>query len=103
MQVLHQIILTFFYLVLLYRCNYGITLPFWGYLMEQNEMICMRCHGRKKIYKMGAGYSHVDIGGVKVDCPMCLGSGVVKTIEEALKEVDTKSKSRKIKDEETVA
>ena len=36
---------------------------------------CFRCGGRKKIYKVGAGYSMTDMGGVEVTCPLCSGEG----------------------------
>lgn len=54
--------------------------------MNNNQMRCPRCLGNKKMYKMGSGYCAVDCGGAKVDCPMCLGVGTVKTREQVLKE-----------------
>lgn len=40
-------------------------------------MICIRCNGRKKLYKINSVYSFADTGGQFVDCPMCLGAGRV--------------------------
>lgn len=40
-------------------------------------MICIRCNGRKKLYKINSAYSFTDTGGQFVDCPMCLGAGRV--------------------------
>lgn len=51
---------------------------------------CVRCHGRKKIFKFGAGYTFEDNGGVKVDCPLCMGEGMIEPLtceEEAIKEI----------------
>jgi hypothetical protein len=54
--------------------------------MENGKQVCFRCDGRKKIFKIGGGYSHIDMGGQQVDCPMCLGCGSIKTLEAALEE-----------------
>jgi|WetSurMetagenome_2_1015567.scaffolds.fasta_scaffold139892_3 hypothetical protein len=65
---------------------------------DDTMMICMRCRGRKKMYKiMGGGYSLMNSGGVEVDCPMCLGKGEHKTLEAAQDEMK-KKKSSKNKD-----
>lgn len=49
--------------------------------MEAGMMLCMRCEGRKRIYKVGSVYSFTNTGGSLVDCPMCLAVGKVKKIE----------------------
>lgn len=57
---------------------------------------CVRCKGRKKLYKVGGAYSYADTGGEKVDCPMCLGSGTTKSLADALediKQLNSKQKS----------
>jgi CO dehydrogenase/acetyl-CoA synthase beta subunit len=46
--------------------------------MEEGYRRCFRCSGRKKMYKHGSIYNHTDCGGVIVECPMCLGKGVIK-------------------------
>jgi len=46
--------------------------------MKEKEKPCFRCSGRKKVFKSGKGYSLVDMGGEKVDCPLCGGSGKIK-------------------------
>lgn len=51
--------------------------------MKLGYMRCPRCRGLKQMYKIGGGYSSVDCGGIKVDCPMCLGEGEVKTLRSA--------------------
>lgn len=56
--------------------------------MAQQKKRCMRCRGKKKIYKIRNGYSHANTGGVLVDCPMCLGDGRILKLEDALKKVD---------------
>lgn len=58
-------------------------------------MICMRCHGRKKVYKIMGGYSHANSGGVEVNCPMCIGKGTHKKLEAAIEEVEKKVKDKK--------
>lgn len=58
--------------------------------MKPNYHKCPRCLGGKKMYQLGNGYSAVNFGGKQVDCPMCLGEGEVKTLEEALKDVKNK-------------
>ncbi len=45
---------------------------------------CVRCKGRKKMYKMGSAYSHTNSGGEEVTCPMCLGEGSTKSLADAI-------------------
>jgi len=45
---------------------------------------CMRCKGRKILYKVGGAYSFLDTGGILVNCPMCSGEGKIKSLENAL-------------------
>jgi hypothetical protein len=58
--------------------------------MQEGFKRCMRCNGRKKMYKVRSIYTHANTGGLQVDCPMCLGEGKIKTIEKAL--MDSKKK-----------
>lgn len=44
--------------------------------------ICVRCRGAKKMYKVGSAYSMIDCGGEKVTCPLCSGTGQMKTFAE---------------------
>ena len=53
-------------------------------------MRCQRCAGRKSLWKVNNVYCKVDSGGVKVDCPLCLGSG--KYVDVAKKLEETKPK-----------
>lgn len=77
--------------------------------MNKEEMKCIRCKGRKKIYKIMGGYSYINTGGIISDCPMCNGKGTVKTIAafmEDLKkgETDDGRKEPEIqKTEETIS
>lgn len=57
---------------------------------DPQMQVCMRCEGRKKIYKVGSIYSHQDTGGVQVDCPLCLGKGKVKVLDAVFKDVEKK-------------
>lgn len=63
-----------------------------------DKMICMRCKGRKKVYRIMGGYSHVNSGGVEIECPMCNGTGKHKTLEAATE--DAEKTVRKYKKED---
>ena len=52
--------------------------------MVKQMMRCLRCKGRKKMFKIGSAYSHLDTGGKEIKCPMCLGEGKVKTLENVI-------------------
>lgn len=56
--------------------------------MINGTVRCIRCSGRKKLFKLNNGYTHINMGAPEVDCPMCLGKGVTKSIEETLKELN---------------
>lgn len=58
---------------------------------------CVRCQGLKKIYKVNSGYSHINTGGIPVDCPMCLGSGFNRPLLNDMIKKNTKKKFSKIK------
>lgn len=45
-------------------------------------VLCLRCRGRKKMYKMGSGYSTENTGGPHVNCPLCLGVGKIKKLSQ---------------------
>lgn len=64
--------------------------------MKSKMIRCIRCEGRKKMYTMNGGYTHANMGGIQVDCPLCLGKGKIPAFEEATEEV--KKESIKIKD-----
>lgn len=70
----------------------------------KNKMIrCVRCKGRKKIFKINGGYTYINMGGVQVECPMCLGTGQTKSIAEVLEELQktaVKNKSDKTKEKD---
>jgi len=55
--------------------------------MDDRKVRCLRCSGRKQLYKMGGAYSLIDTGGTKVDCPLCMGAGVIKPLEVVAEEV----------------
>jgi phage FluMu protein Com len=64
---------------------------------------CVRCKGRKKLFKINGIYSYTNTGGVEIQCPMCLGNGSTKSLEEALEEikkVNEQHKSEKIKEKD---
>jgi hypothetical protein len=48
--------------------------------LKHDERICIRCRGRKQLYKTMSGWCFDNSGGVIQDCPMCLGKGVIKKI-----------------------
>ena len=63
-----------------------------------SSMYCVRCSGKKKIYKVGSGYSLTNSGGAKVDCPLCLGTGTQPVIKK--KRAATKKKELVSDDEQ---
>jgi len=71
--------------------------------MESTKIRCVRCKGRRKLFKMNSVYSYTNTGGVQVECPLCLGTGYTKPLEEAIaeaKEATSKHKLHKPKDED---
>jgi hypothetical protein len=50
------------------------------------KMRCFRCKGRKKMYSFNGGWTFTNMGGIEKDCPLCLGNGFIKPLEEVLKE-----------------
>lgn len=66
---------------------------------EKGKMIrCVRCKGRKKLFFMNGGYTFANMGGVEKQCPMCLGTGVTKTLADAL--LDVMQKPHKTNDKD---
>lgn len=55
--------------------------------MEKGYRICLRCCGRKKVFKIGGGYSHINTGGIEVGCPLCLAKGQIKHLDKAIVDV----------------
>lgn len=73
---------------------------FKGIFIMSKEIRCIRCQGRKKLYKINSCYSHVNTGGVLVNCPMCLGTGSMKSSQEIIDEIGNKKNNV---EEETTA
>jgi DnaJ-class molecular chaperone len=45
-----------------------------------NEETCPKCHGQRHVYYLHAGHPGVEvIGGKRVTCPVCVGTGSVRT------------------------
>ena len=51
-----------------------------GSQLEAGKRRCIRCRGRKKLYKVRGAWSFDNSGGTLTDCPMCLGKGVIDQI-----------------------
>jgi uncharacterized protein CbrC (UPF0167 family) len=69
--------------------------------IKKSMIRCVRCEGRKKLFKVGSIYSYTNTGGALVECPMCLGTGYTQSLAEALEEIQksiTQDKSEKIKE-----
>ena len=49
--------------------------------MKNSMMRCMRCKGRKKLFKVNSGYTYTNTGGIEVACPLCLGKGEIPPLE----------------------
>lgn len=47
------------------------------------------------MFKSGAGYSLIDNGGVNVDCPLCLGEGVIDKPEVGLAKLEAQREEKK--------
>lgn len=61
--------------------------------LKPGNRVCMRCDGRREMYSVCGGWSHVDTGGVLKPCPLCLGEGQIKkldNLDEQIKEILTK-------------
>ena len=85
-----------------------------GTEVKEGMRRCIRCSGRKKMYKIGktgSAWSHNNSGGVLTDCPLCLGKGIISknppTLDkeptpdkEEKKDVKTRRKSRKKEEQE---
>lgn len=52
-----------------------VSLPWPG-----TEEPCPKCHGRRHVYYLHAGQPSVEVvGGKRVACPVCAGTGTVRT------------------------
>ena len=65
--------------------------------MENTKIRCVRCKGRKKMFKMNNGYTHTNMGAPEVECPLCLGKGFTLPLEAAIEEI---KKAKKIKEKD---
>jgi hypothetical protein len=73
--------------------------------MSDNRKKCFRCSGQKFVYRIGKnGYSLMDMGGEKLDCPSCKATGwidipdYVEDAKETLVKVEIKKRKRKKKE-----
>lgn len=67
--------------------------------MKGKTIRCVRCKGRKKLFKVGQVYSYTNTGGVEINCPMCLGEGLTASLSDAIEEVKKLNiKNKKEKD-----
>lgn len=70
--------------------------------MKEDMQRCMRCKGRKKIYKVAGAYSYVDTGGVEITCPLCLGAGEIKTLKAASRAIENEKRKSSVETTEDV-
>lgn len=56
--------------------------------MSQDKIRCVRCKGRKKLYKVHGAYSMTNTGGIEVTCPMCNGQGKTKSLDNAKQDLE---------------
>lgn len=56
-------------------------------IIPKGYRVCIRCQGRKKLYKCGnGGWSFINSGGVLTSCPLCNESGTIPLLENAVEE-----------------
>jgi len=66
--------------------------------IDDGKRRCIRCRGRKKLYKVRGAWSFDNSGGTLTDCPMCLGKGIIERIPPTKideKPEDTKDAKKK--------
>lgn len=44
------------------------------------------------MYKLNGAYTHTNSGGTMVTCPLCLGEGKIKKLDEAIKDLEDEKK-----------
>jgi len=72
--------------------------------LKDDERLCIRCRGRKKLYKGMGGFCFDNMGGTLSTCPMCLGEGKIskvpkQAVKEAIEEIKDVKKARRRKHE----
>lgn len=55
-------------------------------MIPKGYRVCIRCKGRKKLYKTGGGWTFENTGGVLTSCPMCNEAGTIPLLENAIEE-----------------
>ena len=55
-----------------------------GSEVKEGKRRCIRCRGRKKLYKIKGGWSLENSGGTLSDCPLCLGAGLIDKVPSAI-------------------
>lgn len=63
--------------------------------MQKDMQRCIRCNGRKQMYKLNNTYTHANFGGALVNCPMCAGKGIIKTLDAFLAEQESKTPTKR--------
>jgi|SRR5712675_1336635 len=48
-----------------------------GSEVKEGKRRCIRCRGRKKLYKTNGAWSFENSGGTLTDCILCLGTGLI--------------------------
>lgn len=68
--------------------------------LKDEMRLCIRCKGRKTLYKLGGGYTFTNMGGKEVKCPMCLGEGKIKSMDALVKASKKKALKKEIQDDQ---
>jgi hypothetical protein len=66
-----------------------------GSEVKKGKRRCIRCSGRKKMYKVRGGWSHENSGGTLQDCPLCLGKGLIDVIPPKIESTPDKIEEKK--------
>lgn len=57
--------------------------------MSENLVRCIRCEGRGQMYKLGNGYTHTNMGGELVTCPLCMGKKKIEPLSVVVNETES--------------
>lgn len=63
--------------------------------VKEGKRRCIRCRGRKQLYKTKGGWCFENSGGTLTDCPLCLGKGIIDLMPPKLEDAEEKLNAKK--------